>query len=185
MSISQFTSVMPHIQNVVATVSVGCQLDLLRISKEARNTEFKPSRFSACVMRLREPRCTALIFSTGKIVCTGSRSVADAVKATRRYARIIQKLGYAVKMEGFKVQNMVGTCDLHFPIRLEGLVQEHHKFGSYEPELFHGLVYRMIMPRVVILIFSTGKLVFTGAKSEENIKDAYENIYPICKSFRM
>ena len=62
----------------------------------------------------------------------------------------------------FKIQNMVGSCDVKFPIRLEGLVLTHGQFSSYEPELFPGLIYRMVKPRIVLLIFVSGKVVLTG-----------------------
>lgn len=60
---------------------------------------------------------------------------------------------------------MVGSCDVKFPIRLEGLVLSHGQFSSYEPELFPGLIYRMVKPRIVLLIFVSGKVVLTGEYS--------------------
>lgn len=84
----------------------------------------------------------------------------------------------------FKIQNLVATVDLRFPIRLENLNQMHGQFSSYEPELFPGLIYRMVKPRVVLLIFVNGKIVFTGAKSNTEISESLENIYPILQSFR-
>lgn len=67
-----------------------------------------------------------------------------------------------MKFTSFKVQNIVATCDLKFPIKLESLHQMHSQFSSYEPELYPGLTYRMIEPRVVLLIFVNGKVVITG-----------------------
>jgi transcription initiation factor TFIID TATA-box-binding protein len=83
-------------------------------------------------------RTTALIFSSGKMVCTGAKSEEDSRFAARKYARIVQKLGFPAKFKDFKIQNMVGSCDVKFPIRLEGLVLTHSQFTSYEPELFPG-----------------------------------------------
>lgn len=103
---------------------------------------------------MRNPHATALIFSSGKMVITGGRSEQDAWKAARRFARIVQKLGYdGVRFTDFTVQNMVGKCDVKFPIRLEGLAAAHQLFCTYEPELFPGLVYRMVEPKVVLLVF--------------------------------
>ncbi|KAG8092852.1 hypothetical protein GUJ93_ZPchr0012g20153 [Zizania palustris] len=81
-----------------------------------------------------------------------------------QYARIIQKLGFPAKFKDFKIQNIVGSCDVKFPIRLEGLAYSHGAFSSYEPELFPGLIYRMKQPKIVLLIFVSGKIVLTGAK---------------------
>lgn len=129
-------------------------------------------------MRIREPKTTALIFASGKMVVTGAKSEDDSKLASRKYARIIQKLGFNAKFTDFKIQNIVGSCDIKFPIRLEGLASKHHPFSSYEPELFPGLIYRMIKPKIVLLIFVSGKIVLTGAKVREEIYQAFEQIYP-------
>ena len=83
-------------RNIVSTVNLGCKLDLKKIALHARNAEYNPKRFAAVIMRIREPRTTALIFSSGKMVCTGAKSEEDSRLAARKYARIVQKLGFAV-----------------------------------------------------------------------------------------
>jgi len=178
------SGIKPQLQNIVCTVSLATKLVLKDIALKARNAEYNPKRFAAVIMRIREPRTTALIFSSGKMVCTGAKSEDDAKLAARKYARIIQKLGFPAKFLDFKIQNMVGSCDVRFPIRLEGLVLTHAQFSSYEPELFPGLIYRMVKPRIVLLIFVSGKVVLTGAKVRTEIYEAFENIYPILKGFR-
>lgn len=140
-------------------------------------------RFAAVIMRIREPKTTALIFASGKMVVTGAKSEDDSKLASRKYARIIQKLGFNAKFTDFKIQNIVGSCDIKFPIRLEGLASRHHNFSSYEPELFPGLIYRMIKPKIVLLIFVSGKIVLTGAKVREEIYQAFEMIYPVLKGW--
>nr|ACO15395.1 TATA-box-binding protein [Caligus clemensi] len=176
--------IVPQLQNIVSTVSLGCKLDLKKIALHARNAEYNPKRFAAVIMRIREPRTTALIFSSGKMVCTGAKSEEDSRLAARKYARIVQKLGFPARFKDFKIQNMVGSCDVKFPIRLEGLVLTHSQFSSYEPELFPGLIYRMVRPRIVLLIFVSGKVVLTGAKVRQEIYEAFDNIYPILKNFK-
>lgn len=84
----------------------------------------------------------------------------------------------------FKIQNIVGSCDIEFPIRLEGLASRHHHFSSYKPKPFLGLIYRMTKPKVVLLIFVSGKIVLTGAKVREEIYTAFEMIYPVLNDFR-
>jgi len=86
-------------------------------------------------MRIRDPKTTALIFASGKMVVTGAKSEDDSRLASRKYARIIQKLGFDAKFSEFKIQNIVGSCDVKFPIRLEGLAYSHGNFSSYEPEV--------------------------------------------------
>jgi transcription initiation factor TFIID TATA-box-binding protein len=135
-------------------------------------------------MRIRDPKTTALIFASGKMVVTGAKSEDASKLASRKYARIIQKLGFNAKFTDFKIQNIVGSCDIKFPIRLEGLASRHHNYSSYEPELFPGLIYRMMRPRVVLLIFVSGKIVLTGAKVREEIYQAFEMIYPVLSGQR-
>ncbi|KAI1721312.1 transcription factor TFIID (or TATA-binding protein, TBP) domain-containing protein [Ditylenchus destructor] len=174
----------PTLQNIVSTVNLGVQLDLKQIALRARNAEYNPKRFAAVIMRIREPRTTALIFSSGKMVCTGAKSEETSRLAARKYARIVQKLGFNAKFTEFKVQNMVGSCDVKFPIQLEGLCITHAQFSTYEPELFPGLIYRMVKPRVVLLIFVSGKVVITGAKFKSDIDEAFNQIFPILKGFK-
>jgi transcription initiation factor TFIID TATA-box-binding protein len=173
-----------QLQNMVSTINLGCKLDLKKITRQARNVEYKPKRFAAVVMRIREPKTTALIFSSGKIVCTGAKSEDDSRLAARKYARIIQRLGFPAKFLDFKIQNIVGSCDVQFTIWLEGIFLIHRHFCSYEPELFPGLIYRMLKPRIVILIFVSGKIILTGAKVRADIYKAFDNIYPILKHFK-
>jgi transcription initiation factor TFIID TATA-box-binding protein len=181
---SAYETPMPIIQNIVSTCNVGTTLDLKKIAMHARNAEYNPKRFSAVVMRIRDPRTTALIFSSGKMVVTGAKSEDASRLAARKYARIIQKLGFNVHFSDFKIQNLVGSVDVHFAIQLEGLCITHNQFSSYEPELFPGLIYRMVKPRVVILIFVSGKIVITGAKTREEISAAFRQIYPIVHGFK-
>jgi len=136
-------------------------------------------------MRIRDPKTTALVFASGKMVCTGAKSEEHSRLAARKYARIVQKLGFPARFKDFKIQNMVGSCDVKFPIRLEGLAMVSGTFANYyEPEIFPGLIYSMADPKVVILAFVSGKVVLTGAKVREEIYRAFENIYPMLVQFR-
>ena len=173
-------------RNVVATINLGTELRLTYINTRTRNSEYNPARFTGLIMRIRNPRATALIFRSGKLVCTGARCEEDSLLAVKKFGRIIQKLGFSVsiwhqiisfyslfervikfsfiqvKLTDFKIQNVVATADCKFPIRLENLSHKHGQFSSYEPELYPGLIYRMVSPRVVLLIFVNGKIVLTG-----------------------
>ncbi|KAG8222051.1 hypothetical protein J437_LFUL000495 [Ladona fulva] len=159
--------IVPQLQNIVSTVNLGCKLDLKKIALHARNAEYNPKRFAAVIMRIREPRTTALIFSSGKMVCTGAKSEEDSRLAARKYARIVQKLGFQAKFLDFKIQNMVGSCDVKFPIRLEGLVLTHGQFS-----------------RKILAWFIFIDSFNNGAKVRQEIYEAFDNIYPILKSFK-
>lgn len=176
--------IVPQLQNIVSTMNLCCALDLRKIALQARNAEYNPRRFAAVIMRIREPRTTALLFRSGKVVCTGARSEIQSRIAARKFARIAQKLGYDAKFTDFKIQNIVASCDVGFSIKLESLALNHSQFSCYEPELFPGLVYRMVQPCILLLVFVSGKVVLTGAKVREDIYKAFNNIYPILKKYR-
>ena len=192
--------IQPKLQNIVSTANLGCQLKLRQIALQARNAEYNPKRFAAVIMRIKEPKTTALIFSSGKMVCTGAKSEEDSKKASRKYAKIIRSLGFPVEFKEFKVQNIVGSCDVKFQISLSKLNMKLGKLnmssdnGSnknkkyichYEPEIFPGLIYHMLQPEIVLLIFVSGKIVLTGAKEREEIYDAFKKIYPVLYKFRL
>ncbi|KAL7567955.1 hypothetical protein ACA910_019665 [Epithemia clementina (nom. ined.)] len=174
-----------RIQNISSTANLGIRLDLKKIALKCRNTEFNPRRFAAVIMRLREPRATALIFASGKMVVTGVKSTHNANLAAKKFAYIVERVGFKPnEFVDFKVQNIVGTADMGFPVRLEGLVYAHSAFASYEPELFPGLIYRLVNPRVVFLIFVSGKVVITGAKKESDLSSALTKLYPVLVEFK-
>lgn len=177
------TRVTPTLQNVVATVNLKCRLELKEIALRARNAEYNPKRFAAVIMRIRQPKTTALIFASGKMVITGAKSETDSSVAAKKYARIVQKLGFNTQFTDFRIQNIVSSCDTKLNIRLEGLAYAHSNFCSYEPELFPGLIYRMVNPKIVLLIFVSGKIVITGAKVKDEITQAFDNIYPVLTKY--
>eukprot|EP01039_Chlorochromonas_danica_P000256 gene256-275_t len=173
-----------QVQNIVATVNLDTELDLQRIAETARNAEYNPQRFQAVILRIREPRTTALIFKSGKMIVTGAKSQKESSDAAKKYVAIIQKVGFPARYKNFSIQNMTATCDVGFPIRLEGFLYANANHATYEPELFPGLVYRMAVPKVVLLIFVSGKVVITGAKNEDDLSEAIEQIYDKLLEFR-
>lgn len=108
-------------------------------------------------MRIREPKTTALIFASGKMVVTGAKSEDDSRLAARKYARIIQKLGFQAKFTDFKIQNIVGSCDVKFPIRLEGLAYSHGHFSSVSCLSFFLRVvfFRVLMTHLFTCFFTS------------------------------
>ena len=124
---------LPTLQNIVASINVDCRLDLKTIALHARNAEYNPKRFSACVMRLRDPKSTALIFASGKMVVTGVKSEYDARLSARKFARILQRLGFNARFLNFKIHNVVATVDAKFPVHIARMQAVHHAFSSYEP----------------------------------------------------
>lgn len=175
----------PRIVNVVCGVNLNCRLELRTIALHARNAEYNTRRFQAVTLRQNEPRSSALAFKSGKMQVLGTRSMNDARLAARRFARMIQKVGLRVRITGFIVQNLVAHVNVRFAVRLEGLHAGHGRYASYEPELFPALIYRMMQPKVSLLIFATGKIILLGAKREEDLDDAIKKMFPVLKEFQI
>lgn len=117
----------PTLQNLVSTVNLCTKLDLKQIALNCRNTEYNPKRFAAAIMKIRNPKTTALVFGSGKMVCTGAKSEADSKTAAKKFARIIRDVGNQVKFKEFKIQNIVASCGVGFPIALEKLYGSEHQ----------------------------------------------------------
>ena len=165
------------IENVVATVVVEIteKIDLNQIARKHADVEYNPERFPGLVMRILKPKATILIFSTGKMVVTGMRKASEADRVVDKVLKNIRKAGIKVSNPEITIQNIVASGDLHTNIDLNmaAIVME---YAMYEPEVFPGLIYRMQDPKTVFLIFSTGRIVCTGAKRKEIVKEAVHKL---------
>jgi len=171
-----------QIVNVVASGSLEHGIDLRAVNKIFPETEYDPKKFPGLVFRLKKPKTSSLLFSSGKIICTGGRSEKQAASAIRKVIRMLKKQGIVIKGNlTIKIQNIVASLDLGGSISLLDLYMESGRGGGamYEPDQFPGLIYRMKEPSVVLLLFSTGKAVCTGAKNEEDVYHATEKISQI------
>ena len=165
------------IVNVVASASVDQELDLNEITKKFPDTEYHPEQFPGLVFRLKNPKTATLIFSTGKMVCTGSKSEELAVKAVNIVVKKLRKGGIKIKKDAVvTVQNIVSSINLRGKINLEKAARTLPR-SMYEPEQFPGVIHRMLDPKTVILIFSSGKLVCTGAKTEKDVYRSVNNLH--------
>ena len=166
-----------RIENIVATVSLDQTLDLNLIERALPNVEYNPDQFPGLIFRLDSPKVTALIFKSGKMVVTGAKSTAELIRAVKKIARTLVKHGILiVGKPKIQVQNIVASANLGVEVSLEKAAFLLPN-SMYEPEQFPGLIHRMDNPKVVLLIFSSGKMVITGAKSEEEVYWAVKNIY--------
>jgi len=158
-----------NIENVVATGALHQNIDLNSIVRVFPGVEYRPEQFPGLVFRLKNPKATTLIFSSGKMVCTGAKSERQARKAVMKVVDELKRGGIVIlgKPE-IQIQNIVASVGLGGHIDLEKATYSL-KRTMYEPEQFPGLIYRMDDPKTVILIFSSGKLVCTGAKKETEV----------------
>jgi len=169
---------MPVIQNCVATFSLGVKnINLKALALRLMYCDYNPQRFAAMTMRLKSPKTTALAFGSGNMVCTGSKNIAECLLACRKYTRILQNAGVKVCFHKFKVQDIVASVSVNFPLKLYEMSKEHGANVSYEPELFPGLVLRITKPKVVFLLFRSGKIVITGAKNMQEINSTYTKVF--------
>ncbi len=161
-----------NIENVVATATLNQNIDLNSIVRIFPGVEYRPEQFPGLVYRLRNPKTTTLIFSSGKMVCTGAKSERQARKAVTKVVDELNRNGIVIlRKPEIQIQNIVASAGLGGKIDLEKSTYSLRR-TMYEPEQFPGLIYRMDDPKVVILIFSTGKLVCTGAKKEAEVHRA-------------
>jgi transcription initiation factor TFIID TATA-box-binding protein len=161
------------IENVVATATIEQRLDLKDITKKFPEIEWNPKLFPGAVFRLKNPKTATLLFSTGKMVCTGSKSEEIARKAVKTVVQKLRKGKIKIKKEAtVTIQNIVASINLGGRVDLEQTARTLPR-SMYEPEQFPGLIHRMLDPKTVILIFSSGKLVCTGGKTE---KDVYRSV---------
>jgi transcription initiation factor TFIID TATA-box-binding protein len=176
---SEITSREPEVQieNIVATVILEHPIDLSLIETKLPEVDYNPDQFPGLVYRLEQPKITALIFKSGKMVVTGAKSVNQLVFAVKKILKTLINKGIPIQGKPqIQIQNIVASANLGAIIDLERAALALP--GSmYEPEQFPGLIYRMEKPIVVLLIFSSGKMVITGAKREEEVVKSVNSIY--------
>ena len=166
-----------EIVNVVASASIDQRLDLYDIQEKFPDTEYNPEQFPGLVFRLKTPKTSTLLFSTGKMVCTGSKSSELAVKAVITVVEKLRKGRIKIKKDAVvTVQNIVSSINLGGRVHLE-LAARTLPRSMYEPEQFPGVIHRMVDPKTVILIFASGKLVCTGAKTEKDVYRSVNNLH--------
>jgi len=172
-----FTKPLIDIVNVVASATIDQELDLYDITKKFPDTEYHPEQFPGLVFRLKNPNTATLIFRTGKMVCTGSKSSDLAREAVKIVVQKLRKGRIKIKKDAVvTVQNIVSSINLGGKIHLEKAARTLPR-SMYEPEQFPGVIHRMVDPKTVILIFASGKLVCTGAKTEKNVYRSVNNLH--------
>ena len=170
-----FIAYPPKIQNIVATVDLKCALDLAYIASHSVNVVYKPKKFDAVTMRLRNPRSSANIFKSGKMVCLGTTDEVDARIATRKFARIIQRLGFPVKFTNYRIVNIVASTALGFKPNFERFYNENIKRVFFNPEMFSGMYYSG--GKTTVTLFRSGKVTMTNIKTRQHMYDVYKEFF--------
>ena len=178
------------IENIVSTANLKCNLNLREISLKLVNSTYNPRRFSGLIIRLKNPKITALLFSNGKIVCLGAKKEQISLDACRKVGKMIKNLGHKVTFSEFTIQNIVGSADLKMKISLIKLLKHLNEYTkgkqiAYEPELFPGLIYHLVEPKMAFLIFASGKIVLAGGKKIEDINKGFQDICSLLAKFKL
>jgi transcription initiation factor TFIID TATA-box-binding protein len=169
------------IENVVATAEVTSKIDLNLLVGKHKDAEYNPEQFPGLKLRIKNPKATTLVFSTGKMVITGLRRETEAEAAVEKVVSKIRKAGITVTGKPkITIQNIVASGDLHSRIDLD-LAQMTLERCLYEPEVFPGLIYRMKTPKAVFLLFSSGRIVCAGTNKESITK---KSIYLLADHLR-
>jgi len=176
------------VQNIVATTSLGKPVPLTKLARTQSNTEYNPEQFPGLVLRIKKPKSAVLVFSSGNLVCTGTKSIAQVKEVIQQVIKQLRKIQVKITDKPkINVQNIVasGSIDLNLNLNLLALELEN---TEYEPEQFPGLVYKLAEPTATFLLFSNGKLVCTGTKNreqlEESMKQLNKNIKAVMKRFK-
>jgi len=179
------TKPIDSIENVVASASVDQKMDLNEITRKFSDVEYHPDQFPGLVFRIKSPKTATLIFSSGKMVCTGAKSEEMSRKAVKLVVQKLRKGGVKVKKEAVvTIQNIVASINLGGRIHLEQAARTLPR-SMYEPEQFPGLIHRMVEPKTVILLFSSGKLVCTGAKKEPDVYRSVNNLHSLLEEKKL
>lgn len=164
------------IQNIVATTSLGKPVSLTKLARTQSNTEYNPEQFPGLVLRIKEPKSAVLVFSSGNLVCTGTKSVAQVKDVIDAVIKQIAKIGVRItERPKITVQNIVasGSIDINLNLNVLAIQLEN---TEYEPEQFPGLVYKLVDPPATFLLFSNGKLVCTGTKDKKQLEESMRQL---------
>lgn len=155
------------VENIVASATLGQKLELPKIAPALENVEYNLEQFPGLVFKLKEPKTAALIFGSGKLVCTGAKCIEDSKQAIHMTVDRIREMDKNIPEDfDIKIQNIVASANLGKVLNLEAVALDLEN-TEYEPEQFPGLVYRLSDPKVVLLLFGSGKVVCTGAKTAD------------------
>ena len=162
--------------NIVVSAALGHDIPLEKMAATLPNTEYNPEQFPGLVIRIKEPKTSALIFSSGKIVCTGARTMTNVHESIRKIIKSLEKINVKIKEEPpVHIQNIVAAGSVGMALNLNVLAMKLEN-TEYEPEQFPGLVYKLPEQKATFLLFSNGKIVCTGTKSEAEVEKALDKL---------
>ena len=164
------------VQNIVATTSLGKPVPLTKLARTQSNTEYNPEQFPGLVLRVKEPKSAVLVFSSGNLVCTGTKSVGQVREVINSVIKQLKRININITgVPKIEVQNIVASGSINLKLNLNLLALELEN-TEYEPEQFPGLVYKLLEPTATFLLFSNGKLVCTGTKNRQQLEESMKQL---------
>ncbi len=165
-----------RIVNIVVSTALEKDIPLEKMAATLPNTEYNPEQFPGLVLRIKEPKTSALIFSSGKVVCTGARTMEEVDLSILSIIKSLKKMNINVTIKPIiTVQNIVASGSIGMALNLNVLGVKLPN-TEYEPEQFPGLVHKLKGTNATFLLFSNGKIVCTGTKTEEQVNDATDKL---------
>ena len=165
-----------RVQNIVATTSLGKPIPLTKLARTQNNTEYNPEQFPGLVLRVKKPKSAVLVFSSGNLVCTGTKSVAQVKEVVNAVIKQLRRINIKItEKPKISVQNIVASGSINMKLNLNLLTLQLEN-TEYEPEQFPGLVYKVVEPTATFLLFSNGKLVCTGTKNKKQLDDSMKQL---------
>ena len=181
-----------YIHNLVGTANIESSLpcfDLLKICRIMPNATYDKQKFAAITIRMLAPLCTVLLFTSGKMVLTGCKSLMECFQASHEIVLLLSRniVGVRFRLRAVQIQNIVGNVDLALPegagVDLDAFYRDMSVFCTYQKNMFPGLIYRANYSPVVLLVFQSGKIVITGGKSTRDIQDGWRQLWPVVKRY--
>jgi len=179
--------------SVGASANLGMELDLGRIAKRGINLKYKkmaerPNGYSALLLRQNRPASSAMVFKSGKIVVTASKSERHAKVALYNFAKMIRKVGYKdVDPAGLEIKNIMAQTHVRFRVKLDKLYKSHDippKFMSIDPDMGHNRIdIDLVQPKATVIVFESGSVLFTGLHAEKDAREALKVVYPFLKKY--
>jgi transcription initiation factor TFIID TATA-box-binding protein len=173
-----------RIVNIVVSTSLEHDIPLEKMAAVLPNTEYNPEQFPGLVIRIKEPKTSALIFSSGKVVCTGARTLEKVDESIAKIIESLKKINIDIKIKPkIVVQNVVASGSIGMDLNLNKLAMKLDN-TEYEPEQFPGLVFKLAEAKATFLLFSNGKIVCTGTKSKEQVFLAINKLIEVLKKVK-
>ena len=165
------------IENIVASATLNSRVDLDKVVEHLEGTEYEPEQFPGLVYRVKDPKSATLIFSSGKIICTGARSIEDVTTVIKRVVKVLKESGISnPKKYEIVIQNIVASAQMPSKLNLDKIALEVEN-SEYEPAQFPGVVYRMKNPKATFLLFGSGKVICTGTREVEEVNRAVNSLF--------